>query len=549
MTDDLASLPAVLKAPIPGPSPSGEDVTYDPVFERLRETVDRLDSVGTAVDHESVSAGGPFASAASTDHDAVVADALTVLTEQSKDIRAAAYLVTSLARTAGAPGVAAGLMGLAEMTQAHWSGLHPSRPRARRGAFEFLAARVSAALATWDRPAADEREPLDAALTALADLQILVSAEMGDDAPALSGLRRALADRLRAVPDEAPAPPADQPAPPAAGSDPTQGDGSPTASAPPPAAPTARPPASAPRPPAPSGPAPAVAFTGDPVRAVVQAAAAFRAAEAGSPSAIRLLRIVRWDPIVAPPPATDGTTMIEPPPDRRREALVALAASDPALFVEQAEQALADASFHVWLDLQRLADGALATLGPTGAGGRAALRAEVGRLAGRVPSLVDLRFRDGTPFADDATRAWALGLSASPPASSPRPPSAGAGAGDALDDALGTARSLVAEGDLAGALAALERTTPPGGRAGLVHRLRTAELCLTAGRADVAHALLAALVRSADGQGLDTWEPELAADLYATLARAARQAGQAEAAAQADDRLAAVAPSRAVANG
>ncbi|WP_420457112.1 type VI secretion system protein TssA [Rubrivirga sp.] len=548
MTDSLDSLPAALAAPIPGPAPTGEDVTYDPVFERLRETVDRIDSVGTGVDHESVTGGGsPFAGGASADHDAVVADALAVLTEQSKDVRAAAYLVTSLAHTEGARGVAAGLSGLVEMAQTHWAGLHPPRARARRGAFEFLAARVSAALATWDRPAADERGPLDAALAAVADLQLLVSAEMGDDAPALSGLRRALSDRLRTVPDEArPPPPAEEPAPSASPSPTASGDGSATASVPPPAPAAA--PTPAPRPTAPSGPPTAVAFTGDPVRAVVQAAAAFRSVEAASASAIRLVRVVRWDPLVGPPPATDHATMIEPPPDRRREALVTLAASDPALFVEQAEQALADTSFHFWLDLQRLADGALAELGPVGAEGRSALRAEVARLVGRVPALLDLRFRDGTPFADDATRAWAGGLSPSAP-SAARPRASDASSDDAGSGGWDEARSLVESGDLAGALAALERAAPSGGRAGLVHRLRTAELCLSAGRADVAQALVTALVRVADGRDLDTWEPGLAADLYAALATAARQAGQADAAAQAHARLAAVAPSRAVTNG
>ena len=535
MSAALARVESALAAPVPGPDPAGADVTYEPAFERLRQTVDRLGSVGTAVDHESAAGGeGPFADGADAvgaGHAEVVDGALAVLAEQSKDLRAAAYLVASLAHTDRAAGVAAGLRGLVGMVQAHWAGLHPQRPRARRAAFEFLTHRVGTAVSTWDAPGREEGAAVDAALTALSDLQLLVSSEMGDQAPALSGLRRALSERRRRVPSEPP--PAPDPASAA------QGDGAADVAAaePTPATPTAVASPTATTAPAAAVPAPGVSASpeGDPVRAVVQAAAALRDGSPGSAAAVRLLRVVRWDALAAPPPSTDGATRIEAPPARRREALVALAASDPALFAEQAEQAFAAPPFHFWLDLQRLADGALAALGASAADARRALRAEAAHLVGRLPALLDLQFRDGTPFADPATRAWALGLAPAAPASH-----AVADGDDPFEDA----RALAGSGDLPAALAALPPA--PGGRAGFVHRLRTAELCLTAGHAEVALAVLAALGRLAADRDLDGWEPGLAADLYAAQAQAARQSDDAGGTAAAQARLAAVAPARAL---
>jgi type VI secretion system protein VasJ len=271
---------------------------------------------------------------------------------------------------------------------------------------------------------------------------------------------------------------------------------------------------------------------------VLQAAAALREAEPSSAAAVRLLRVARWDALAAAPPAQSGATRVAPPPARQRDALAALA--DPAVLFEQAERAFAAPPAHFWLDLQRLADGALDALGAPYAEARAALRSEAARLLDRLPALLDLRFRDGAPFADAATHAWAAGLSPAPPAHA----GGGADAGPSADaDPFADARAQAVGGDLAGALDALD--APPPGRAGFVHRLRTAELCLGAGQGDLALALLDALAAEARARDLDAWEPGLAADVYAALGRAARQSGRAEAAADADARLAAVAPARA----
>lgn len=562
----MSRLPDVhpaLVAPVPGPAPAGTDATYEPAFERLRQAVDRLDSVGTAVDHESVASGagaGPFGGGAGADYGAVVDDALVVLAEHSKDLRAAAYLVAALARTDGAAGVAAGLGGLAVMAHDYWPDLFPpaKRMRARRAAFEYLTSRVGSAVAAWPRPTPAEREALAAAITATGDLQLLVSAEMGADAPVLSGMRRALAERQKradalaaqaapatsggpSVPDTriasaGAAEPAAEPEDDVASAD-ASDDATADAQARTPPQPV--PVAVAPRlAPSAVGGAATGADGVDPVRAVLQAAAAIRDGEALSVTAVRLLRVVRWDALAAPPPATGAATRVEAPPARQRDALVALAASDPALFAEQAERTFAAPPAHFWLDLQRLSDEALASLGPAAAATRAAVRAEAARLVERLPALLTLTFRDGTPFADAATRAWAAGLATAPVR-------ADVSDGGMAESLFRDARAQAAAGDLPNALDALTDALPPGGRAGFVHRLQTAEVALGAGRADLALALLDALVADAHAHRLGAWEPRLAADLYAALGQAARQAARPDAAEAADAQLAAIAPARA----
>lgn len=522
MTRPLDAVARSLAAPIPGPSPVGADVTYEPEFERLRHAVDALASVGTAVDHENVGEG-PFGGGGGGDYQAVVDDALAVLSEQSKDLRAAGYLVASLAHTDGAAGVAAGLQGLADMSRAFWADLFPTRPRARRSAFEYVTNKVQTAIDGWPAPTPDETEPLAQALDALDGLQALTTIEMGNDAPALSGLRRSLTQRQGRVPKDEPESP-----PEAAEPEPTS---APTSdAAPPPSRPAARP-----EPPA----AGVEALSTDPVRAVYQAAAALREAEPSSAAAARLIRTVRWDRLEVAPPADTGKTRIEAPPARQRDALAVLVDADPEEFVEQAERAFVAQSAHLWLDLQRLADGALAGLGAPFAAMRAALRAETARLLERLPTLLGLQFRDGTPFADAATQGWARGLqtACAASASGPEP--------DGSDDLFAEVRGDVDAGRLEVALDTLARATPPAGRAGFVHRLQTASLCLDGGRADLAWGLLSALTDQALQIGLDAWEPGLAADLHDAHARASAQTDRPDEAASARARLAAVAPARA----
>ena len=95
-----------------------------------------------------------------------------------------------------------------------------------------------------------------------------------------------------------------------------------------------------------------------------------------------------------------------PPPDMDRvEAAERLLAGKNWLKAATAADDLFQ-SYPLCIDLQRIADEALANLGPSFAAARARLRAETAAFVGRLPGLTALSYDGGVPFVSPATRAW-----------------------------------------------------------------------------------------------------------------------------------------------
>jgi type VI secretion system protein VasJ len=183
------------------------------------------------------------------------------------------------------------------------------------------------------------------------------------------------------------------------------------------------------------------------------------------------------------------------------------AGGNPVVIIGAVEQAVASRPF--WLDLQRFGAQAAAQAGHENI--VHAIRSSTADLVGRVPGLPALAFSDGTPFADDATRAWLQAL-------------AGAGMGettpmigeDPLAETLDGALELAGKGDLDGAVRVLHDAPAgnAGGRARLRRGLHVVRLCLNGGRPRVAAALVAGLTEEADRRALEEWEPTLALELW-----------------------------------
>jgi type VI secretion system protein VasJ len=235
-----------------------------------------------------------------------------------------------------------------------------------------------------------------------------------------------------------------------------------------------------------------------------------------------LLRTALWLELKALPPAEDGVTLVPTPSGSSRAELDALTeARDWLGLVRAAEDALVEAP--LWLDPHRLVATALDRLGSAFADAKAALRQEVGHLLARLPSLSDLRFNDGSPFADEQTKAW---LSADVASSLG---AAGAGAPrvvDPVDVAIGAARTSLAQGNLVEGLATLAAATggerSPLGR--FRARLASAQLCLQAEQFIIGRAQLEGLDLVIVRHNLIEWDPELAAEFYAALYLAHRGA-------------------------
>lgn len=457
-----------IRAPISGDAPGGIDMKYEDDFQELKAEVDALG-----------------AATGDVDFDRIVDLSTTILSERSKDLTVAGYLILGLTRTQGYAGVAEGLAAVRAVTEGFWEDAFPPlrRMRGRQAALQFVAERTSAWVKDEKATPAD-RESLEQALTEIESLQAFVMEAMGDQAPAFSGLGREVREALRRLPK----PKAPEPDPP------------PAAAASPGAAPQAA-----------AQAAPAAQASGSPgesasystvseAEVVAVRVAGFLRSEAPfSATAVSILRAVRWDAIAQPPP----TGVIPPPREPQRKAFEAMATSgNHAGLVTQAEGTFSQPPFHFWLDLQRLTAAALKALGAPAAAALAALETHTAAFVRRLPALPTLTFQDGTPFADPLTISWLDEIAMSEGGG-------GGGATSASDAAIQEAREQAATGDVAGAVASL-MAGAGAPRDRFERAVTAAELCLGAGRPDVAVGLLDGAEDDINTYRLDVWDPAMA---------------------------------------
>jgi type VI secretion system protein ImpA len=123
-------LEAIL-APIPGDSPAGTDLRYDPVYEQIREARRAEDPLAAAGGEPKQPAWGQVRDLA-----------VEALAAKSKDLQIAAWLTEALIHTEGFEGFAAGLRVLTGLLDGYWETLYPAAPEGdleyRVGPLEFL---------------------------------------------------------------------------------------------------------------------------------------------------------------------------------------------------------------------------------------------------------------------------------------------------------------------------------------------------------------------------------------------------------------------------
>lgn len=525
--------------PIPGPDPAGESIRYEEDFTRLEDEVGKLQS------------GGPTA----VDWPAVVGMATTILSKRSKDLLVASWLTYALNREEGLAGLLDGIGVVGGIVETYWDDCFPptKRLRARIGAIEWIADRVGPSLeqltvtpenagqlvelfeaVDWlDRTLA---EKTDGAQVNIGDLlRPLRNLKRDADFIVAEAARKAEAEAAPAQPvPEAAADPAEPPA--AAEPAPAPAAAPAAAPAPPPSPPQPAPPQ---QPASPPQPLPSVAQVAVPAAAgpemdrainalrgnTIALAKAIRAASPGDPRAYSLLRGVLWLPVHAPPPDQGGKTALPDPTVELGPRLAILAnGGEPLKLLEFCELNAVDRLF--WLDLHRHAAAALEALGHGVA--RAALVGQTAAFLKRFPSIAGLSFENGTPFADSATRMW-IGAELLGGGDA-----AGGGGADSLgadlDEARSAARAHAVKGDLGEAAAVFEqaRNRAVGGRTRFLWDLERARLCMEAGRADLAMALLLHLDKLAHESSLESWDPSVCVDLTVLLLQAG-SASEAEA--------------------
>jgi type VI secretion system protein ImpA len=114
----MASLQALdieaLFVPIPGEQPAGQDLLYEGTYEAIRKARQE------GRDRDALEPG-----VKSADWAAVIAIATDALTDKSKDLQIAVWLVDALVKRHGFPGLRDGLQYLRELQQRFWASLYP----------------------------------------------------------------------------------------------------------------------------------------------------------------------------------------------------------------------------------------------------------------------------------------------------------------------------------------------------------------------------------------------------------------------------------------
>ena len=332
----------------------------------------------------------------------VVANAVVIVRERSKNLRIGAYLAYGLYETRGLRGLGVGLGVLGDMCDAYWEGLHPppGRLRGRVLALEWLAERVLAALDRNDAKmdasdhefAVVQTERLVASLT---ERSPVAGEALGRLIPIMRSRREALVrevDERRRPAEEAAAVTASASSS-GRGSTDTSGDH-------PGDTRTAR--------------QARERSVRELARTMLDVAHGLRVADIADLRAYTLQRAAIWLPVRELPPSVAGRTELPPPAAEIRGAIeAAMTGGDCAGALALCEDAATDSLF--WLDAHRISAEALVRLGHEAAA--LAIRSEAGALLCRLPTLAGLKFRDGTSFAEPATKQWLgqwLGLAADP---------------------------------------------------------------------------------------------------------------------------------------
>jgi type VI secretion system protein VasJ len=380
-----------------------------------------------------------------------------------------------------------------------WVGLVPElrRLRARIAALEWLGGRLEKSLSSRPDPDPADRDALEQAIEGLQRLADDPDRRFGGDTPNLAPAIRALRDKLATIPEPAaPEPAAPESAPPPAAA---------TATASEPAAAAVPPPPPAPEPePEPDDPASVAEALVAMRERQLAFAAILCAADPTDPRGYLLRREALWHDQQPPLPGGGARAQDGVLAELERD----LEAGEYERVLARTEALLGD--HPLWLDLQLTTVRALEGLGRRYARARAAVVESLAFLVRRLPQLAQKQKAKDERFASQPTLVWlaneVLTAAASDDANAPA--------------TVGSeARKLVARGQLGEAMRLLtQRIDATASRRGrFVLRLDLAQLCIEAGRLELAVPQLEQLEQEVSHFSLEEWEPDLATRVVRSL--------------------------------
>jgi type VI secretion system protein ImpA len=250
----------------------------------------------------------------------------------------------------------------------------------------------------------------------------------------------------------------------------------------------------------------------DAVARVVAAAAFMRQVDAYNPAPYLMLRSLRWGELRASGTNIDQLRLAAPPPEIRQSLKRAAMDSQWTEVLETAETAMGMECGRGWLDLQRYVVRACQELGGYYEPVRRAIVGELKNLLECYPQLLDMTMMDDMPTANAETQAWLKKhvLRSSVTAGS-RAESEEAFSGDgtalsqrALDLAMQAARAGRPEAGVE--LLMREIAQEPSGRGRFQRKVQLAQICLRAGNEVIAIPILQEAVAEIEQKKLEDWE-------------------------------------------
>ncbi len=267
LADDIRGRASELLAKISDAEPAGQNASFDPRYEAVRNDMASLDSpTGGEVEWSDIEKS-----------------TRGLLTSASKDLLVASYFTYALLEVEGVTGLAVGLATLDGLFEQYWETMFPParRLRGRGNALGWLVDRLEPKLPQLDL------QPSDRAAVDLVDelwkaLGGKAREKLEDHSPPMSGVANALTRLKLKLPEATPEPQAPAAIPPSPEPSPTAAS---PAATPPAATPAAPDSAAAPNP-APAAPAaPPPAESTDPVESLLEEAATWLEPIAGGPPA------------------------------------------------------------------------------------------------------------------------------------------------------------------------------------------------------------------------------------------------------------------------
>ncbi|KMN16710.1 type VI secretion system protein TssA [Pseudomonas weihenstephanensis] len=462
------------RQPISSDNFAGDEVRYSSEFEALEAELEKA---------QSLHASGPI------DWLKIQENSELILRTSSKDLRVAAWLTWALHLRESFVGLHAGLGVLVYLCEHHWEQFHPAKARTRAAAIAWLVPRLEGALKD-DVPIKEQLPLFRSLVKQLQALDAVLTQHLDDAAPLLLPIHRRLANMVQRAANN-------EPEPGVVGAVVAQVKQAATQ-----------------------------LFTpGTPIDNEKDAQKALRTQQdsarplcawwlkqkATDVRALRLNRTLMWMAIDAVPERNSEqiTVLRGLPVDKLKAYQDRFAQGQYADLLVEVEASLGKAPF--WFDGHRIVWECLQALNAEIAMREVEIHFSL--LIQRLPGIIELRFHDGAPFADPATRAW-ISANVMPhlqSTSAPRKVEVTA-TQPAWELALEAVLPILRKDGLKPAVQTLKQglQNAQGGRVRFFWQFALARLCFMAKKYELAKTQLETLDHTLQDSGLHAWEPDLA---------------------------------------